>query len=253
MATVTRGTLIAPPSPMSERLVVMTYNIRHGRGVDGKVDLGRVAAVIEACHPDVVTLQEVDAGRARSRSVDQADELARRLGMEAHFAPCISDTSGHYGIATLTRLPAVDIRRVSLPVHARRRRRSEPRCALATMVAGPSGPIEVINTHLSVLPGERPGQVAHLIADLAELAHDVVIGGDFNVTRSSSLHRRLLERLRDTGARGRTWPARFPILRLDHLLYRGSLSVAHSTVVASALARQASDHLPVVASFRGGR
>lgn len=234
---------------MADRLVVMTYNIRHGRGLDDKIDLGRVAAVIAQGEPDVVTLQEVDVHRERSRSVDQADELARRLGMQAHFAPCISDTNGHYGIATLTRVPAVDIRRVTLPVRTRRRR-SEPRCALATMVAGPGGPVEIINTHLSVLPGERPDQVAHLVSDLAELAHDVVLGGDFNVTRSSSLHRRLLEKLRDTGARGRTWPSRFPMLRLDHLLYRGALAVAHSAVIDTPLARRASDHLPVVASFR---
>ena len=34
----------------------MTYNIRHGRGIDGKVDLGRIAEVIAARDPDVVTL-----------------------------------------------------------------------------------------------------------------------------------------------------------------------------------------------------
>lgn len=235
---------------MSERLVVMTYNIRHGRGRDGKVDLGRVADVIAAEAPDVVTLQEVDAGRARSRAADQADELARRLGMEASFTPCIDDgDGGRYGIATLSRLPVRTSRRLALPVQARRRR-SEPRCALATRVDGPVGPVEIVNTHLSVLPGERPDQVAHLIADLAEIAHDVVLGGDFNITPRSALHRSLRGRLRDTGARGRTWPARWPLLRLDHLFYRGALDVAATTVVDSPLARRASDHLPVVAAFR---
>ena len=59
----------------------MTYNIRHGRGVDDKVDLGRIADVLAEAEPDVITLQEVDAGRLRSGAVDQADVLATRLGM----------------------------------------------------------------------------------------------------------------------------------------------------------------------------
>jgi endonuclease/exonuclease/phosphatase family metal-dependent hydrolase len=238
---------------MSEpRLVVMTYNIRHGRGLDDRVDLGRIAAVIAEARPDVVTLQEVDVDRARSRSVDQAEQLARRLGMTPYFAPCLTTGGGHYGIATLCRAPVLDVRRVALPV-GHRRRHSEPRCALGTLIAWPGGPIEVINTHLSVLPGERPDQVAHLVDDLAEIAHDVVLGGDFNITRNSALHRNLLRRLRDSGARGRTWPSRWPLLRLDHLLYRGALAVQHSAVIDTPAARLASDHLPVVAAFQPRR
>lgn len=231
------------------RLVVMTYNIRHGRGLDGKVDLGRVAAVIAETGPDVVTLQEVDAGRARSRKADQAGELARRLGMEPHFTACISTGDEHYGIATLSRIPTARTARVALPVHGGRRY-SEPRCALAIRIDGPGGSLEVVNTHLSVRPRERPGQVAHLLAELAEVSHDVILGGDFNITRRSGLYRGLLGTWRDTGARGGSWPARWPLLRLDHLLYRGALAVAGSTVIDTPLARRASDHLPLVATFR---
>lgn len=229
-------------------LAVMTYNIRHGRGVDGKVDLGRIAAVVAEHAPDVVTLQEVDAGRARTGEVDQAEELARRLGMEAHFTPCISEGSAHYGIATLSRIPTTCTLRVALPARGTGRG-SEPRCALATRLAWDAGPIEVINTHLSTLRGERPRQVAHLLDELAVLAHDVVVGGDFNLTRRSPLYRGMLGTLRDTGARGKSWPSRWPLLRLDHLLYRGALAVTGSAVVDTPLARRASDHLPVIATF----
>jgi endonuclease/exonuclease/phosphatase family metal-dependent hydrolase len=229
----------------------MTYNIRHGRGHDDRVDLGRVADVIAASEPDVVTLQEVDSFRKRSRSLDQPAELARRLGMEPHFTACISEDGEHYGIATLSRLPVTETRRVRLPAHTRRK--TEPRYALATRVDWRGTPVEVVNTHLSVLPGERPGQVAHLLADLGEIGHDVVLGGDFNVTPWSPLYRRMLRSLYATRDRGRSWPARLPLLRLDHVLYRGDLDVTHSQVVDSPTARRASDHLPVVASFRPRR
>ena len=41
-------------------LRVVTYNIHHGVGVDGKLDLNRIAEVIRAAKADLVALQEVD-------------------------------------------------------------------------------------------------------------------------------------------------------------------------------------------------
>ena len=61
-------------------LRVATYNIRHGRGLDGRIDLERVAAAIEALGADVVLLQEVDQGTRRAAGVDQARELGRLTG-----------------------------------------------------------------------------------------------------------------------------------------------------------------------------
>ena len=41
-------------------LRVMTYNIHHAEGLDGKVDLERIANVIRQSNADVIALQEVD-------------------------------------------------------------------------------------------------------------------------------------------------------------------------------------------------
>src|SRR5687768_15481548 len=70
------------PPPL--RLRVLTYNIHHGEGVDGRLDLERIARVITAEEPDLVALQEVDVKTRRTGGVDQAAELARLTGM--HFA-----------------------------------------------------------------------------------------------------------------------------------------------------------------------
>jgi len=43
-------------------LRVMTYNIHVGVGMDKKLDLPRIAAVIKDQHADLVGLQEVDRG-----------------------------------------------------------------------------------------------------------------------------------------------------------------------------------------------
>src|SRR5687768_3860539 len=163
----------------------MTYNIRNGRGLDEKVDLDRIADVIASFEPDIVALQEVDAHRPRSGTVDQAQQLAVRLRMSAAFGACIDKGDERYGIATLSRLPFVDTRQLCLPAQAHRWR-SEPRCALVTRLAWPEADseLDVVNTHLSILPGERPAQVAAIAESLD--AEEVIICGDFNCTPWSS-------------------------------------------------------------------
>jgi endonuclease/exonuclease/phosphatase family metal-dependent hydrolase len=66
---------------------IMTYNVHSCRGTDGKLDVGRIAAVIAQSRPDIVALQEVDVRRTRTGSVDQAHAIAERLGMHFHLTP----------------------------------------------------------------------------------------------------------------------------------------------------------------------
>lgn len=72
------------PAP-APALRVVSYNIRHGAGMDGRVDLARTAAVLRALSPDLVALQEVDERVKRSGGVDQAQQLGEALGMQARF------------------------------------------------------------------------------------------------------------------------------------------------------------------------
>lgn len=224
----------------------MTYNIRNGRGTDDRVDLGRIADVIASFDPDVVALQEVDDGRARSGAVDQADELGRQLGMAARFAPALVSGSDRYGIATLTRLPVLATEQVALP-YRHGQRRSEPRLALVLRLAWAGIELDVVNTHLSVLGNERPAQVAELLGKLT--GDIVVLAGDFNCTPWSATYRSLCCRLESATKRVRSWPARLPFVPIDHILYRGPLDVIHSGTWSVGPARRASDHLPVTAEL----
>jgi endonuclease/exonuclease/phosphatase family metal-dependent hydrolase len=230
------------------RLRVMTYNIHRGRGVDLKVDLGRTAAVIESYAPDVVTLQEVDIGRKRSGNVDQAAELANRLGMEMLFAPNIEWGDGErYGIATLTKLPIRSSRHLKLPLQYR----SEPRSSLITILGwGEGHVVEVINTHLSILFKERPGQVAAISAAMANEA--LIVAGDFNMTPWSPAYRALRRDsfLHSATRFARTWPSPAPFMPLDHILYRGQVDVVRAAAWSGGPARTASDHLPVVVELK---
>jgi endonuclease/exonuclease/phosphatase family metal-dependent hydrolase len=109
-------------------LVVASYNIHRGVGLDRRRDLDRIAAVIEEMRPDVVGLQEVvrAAGPAQA---DQAGYLARRLGMELVMGVTRELAGGLYGNALLTRLPIVASATHDLS-HGRRERRGALRVDL---------------------------------------------------------------------------------------------------------------------------
>ncbi|QDT09628.1 endonuclease/exonuclease/phosphatase family protein [Planctomycetes bacterium K23_9] len=87
------------------RLRVLSYNIHHGEGVDGKRDLPRIANVIRSVQPDLVALQEVDQNAKRSGNVDQPQKLGRLTQMNVAFGPNIKLQGGHYGNAILSRFP----------------------------------------------------------------------------------------------------------------------------------------------------
>jgi endonuclease/exonuclease/phosphatase family metal-dependent hydrolase len=229
---------------MAPALRVMTYNIHSGRGADRKVDLERTAAVIAGYAPDVVALQEVDVGRARSGGADQPAELGARLGMDARFVAWVEDGDERYGIATLSRWPIADTRTLQLPS----RPDTEPRGALRVWLRWPGRDttVEIVNTHLSTQGVDRGEQAAALAGAIG--TGDVVVAGDLNCGARTGPYRTLCLNLRAT-TRRRTWPARLPLLQLDHLLYRGALRVVSAGVWTAAPARRASDHLPVVAEL----
>ncbi|MGZ8364537.1 MAG: endonuclease/exonuclease/phosphatase family protein, partial [Caulobacteraceae bacterium] len=83
----------------------MTYNVHRCVGVDGVLDVGRIAAVIAASRPDIVALQELDCRRARTGGVDQAHEIAERLGMQFHFNAALRVEEELYGDAILSMAP----------------------------------------------------------------------------------------------------------------------------------------------------
>lgn len=97
------------------RLRVLTYNIHHGEGTDRRLDLPRIAKVIQSVNPDIVALQEVDRNTNRTDKVDQPKELARLTNLRVVFGDNIAFGGGEYGNAVLTRLPVVSHRNHRLP------------------------------------------------------------------------------------------------------------------------------------------
>ena len=71
---------------LPKEIRVLSYNIHKGVGMDGKLDLLRIAKVVLSEHPDIVALQAVDQSTGRSNGVDQAAALGKLTGMKAVFS-----------------------------------------------------------------------------------------------------------------------------------------------------------------------
>jgi len=237
----------------------MTYNVHGCVGVDGKLDVGRIAAVIGQARPDIVALQELDVGRARSGGIDQAHAIATRLGMSFHFNSALSVEEERYGDAILTALPQRLIKSGPLPT-PHRLRRLEPRGALWVEIQTAEGPLQVMNTHLGLVPQEQKTQVAALLGPNwlghPDCRDPKVLLGDFNATSRYAAYKALALRLRDVqrapdggkrpGRAVRTFPSRLPVLRIDHVFVSPRIEATGVFAPDTALARVASDHLPLV-------
>ena len=231
-----------------------TYNVHRCVGTDRKLDVERVAEVIDACRADVVALQELDVGRARTRGVDQAHRLAELLRMKSHFHPAMYVEEERYGDAILTALPERLVKTGALP-GLPRLPGLEPRGALWVAVDVGGVELQVINTHLGLVPREQQAQAAALIGEdwmaSEKFVAPAVLLGDFNATPFSQTYRMLSAVIRDAQA-GRTWPATatfpsaFPFMRIDHVFVAGDIRVTSVESPFDAKARAASDHLPLV-------
>lgn len=236
------------------KIRLMTYNVHRCVGVDRKLDVERVAEVIAACEVDVVALQELDVGRARTRGVDQAHRLAELLRMKSHFHPAMKVEEEHYGDAILTGLPERLVKTGALP-GLPRIRGLEPRGALWVAVDAGGVELQVINTHLGLVPKEQRLQAAALIGP-EWMASDAFKGpavllGDFNATPLSKTYRMLAGVVRD-GQAGysrpptATFPSTFPFMRIDHVFLAGDIKVTSVESPFDPRSRAASDHLPLV-------
>ena len=245
----------------SSSIRILTYNVRRCLGIDGQLSPARVAAAIAECQPDIVALQELDVSRKRTDNVDQAREIARELNLRhVYFFPAMRVLEEEYGDAIITDLPSRLVKAGALPGLARRPG-LEPRGALwATITAG-GAELQVINTHFGLKRPERLAQAEAIVGE-EWLGHEDCIGptillGDFNSVPRGRVYRRLTGRLRDAhtaGASpkrpGATFPANFPLFRIDHMLVSPEVEVISAGTVRTPLARVASDHLPLVAEVR---
>jgi endonuclease/exonuclease/phosphatase family metal-dependent hydrolase len=160
---------------------------------------------------DVLCLNEVDEGMARSGNLRIAYEIGERLGMQVVFGQTFRELTKGYGDellcagenttaiqgnATLSRLPIIDSENLLLPSCFDHMNRPEKRLGnrhalIARFDCGSGRVVTVANTHLEVFGTApcRSAQMKFLLDHLPE--GPAVVTGDFNTntfSRGSAFH-----------------------------------------------------------------
>jgi len=238
------------------KLRVLSYNIHKCiGGVDRKYEPSRVAEVITKLEPDVVLLQEVDAGVPRSKGDRQVDLLGEMLGMKYRtwFPNVDVRGGGQYGNAVICRYPIIESTNIDLSIRFKKKR-SVLHSVLRIRHDDTDRTVHVYNMHLGLARYERKRQIKLFLDSqpFTNLHADtpVVVGGDLN-----DVYGGLGELLAPAGFRGteqrpRTFPAWGPVRALDAIFVRGAVDYMTLARCDSALARRASDHRPLVAEVR---
>lgn len=219
-------------------IIVATYNIHRCIGGDGRYAPERVAQVLEEIDADVVALQEVSV-RPAPGGIDQAGYLAEALGYSRTLgATLTADDGSVLANAILSRQPPTSVSEIRLVSYR------EPRAALVATLPGAEGaPWRLVATHLGLNAAERRRQRAQLATELAkDTETPTVVAGDFNTVRA----RRMWGGFGGAPA-VRTFPARWPVLPLDRIWVRPTGLLDAAWAHRTAVARVASDHLPLVA------
>lgn len=241
--------LTRPGTAKDTNITAATYNIKHGEGMDGKVNILRTATVIKRFNADIVALQEMDMNVKRSGNQNHVTILSRELNMHAAFGSFMEYGGGEYGMAILSRFPILSSRELTLPIG------NEPRIALIADATTTDGQrFHIVNVHFDWVDDDtyRFAQAKMLHAELNKLPNPYILLGDFNDQPGSrTLDLFNSNHLQCTKAQSNrfTFPSRNADSEIDFIFTfpPSRWRPAHARVIQEP---DASDHSPVVSSLQ---
>jgi len=237
----------------SNELKIMSYNIHIGNppSKPGLIDMDAIIKVIQTEDPDLISLQEVDVNTARSGKIDQAEIIARKLGMNFYFAKTIDHDGGDYGVAILSKFPISETKTHRLTTVAGSG--GEPRVIATARIQLKNGKyIRFGATHLDHLknPVNREVQIEEINKIASDEKLPFIIAGDLNAVTESTVIQKLDQVfMRTCSTCEPTFPEVKPNRTIDFIAFKksDSFSVISHRVIQE---HYASDHLPVVALLR---
>lgn len=254
--------------PPSVKVNVMSFNIAHGRGMNGFTDLEATAQVIEQAGAEIIGLQELDRFfSARSFFEDQVAWLSDRLGMYAVYGANLDFEAEEperprrqYGNAILSKHPIRYSKNHLLTQVREDFGNDEQRGVLEAIVDMGGTYISFFNAHLALKDAELEVSIGELLEIAGKTNFPRIITGDFNAPPDHEQIRRLKQHFTDVydklgqGA-AHTYPAPFldqttgeqsrPATRIDYIFMDTALEAVHASVIETAV----SDHLPITAEL----
>ena len=257
----------------ARRLRVLSYNIHKGFSASNhRFILKAIKDGIRAVDADIVFLQEVVGQHQRHAekieewpSSSQFEFLADEVWTHYAYGKNAVYSAGHHGNAILSAFPIASWQNHDISTNPLENR-GLLHAAVTVPELGPElGPesgrtIHCFCVHMSLFHRGREKQIqtiAGKIKQEAGLDVPFILAGDFNDWRhraSAGLTAELnaaevFQKLH--GAYARTFPAFFPILRLDRIYVRG-IKIDNARVLTGAPWSQLSDHLALYAEFELG-
>jgi endonuclease/exonuclease/phosphatase family metal-dependent hydrolase len=234
-----------PEPDQALELRVLHWNVHSWRDDKNAPNRDRVADLVAATDPDVVSLVEVDEAWNTSSTLD---ELAIRCGYASIFSPTLEfgqdEPAGGFGNAILTRLPILAVRQRQLmwPVPGYDGSEpSEPRTAVFVKLQVGAQGTWIVSTHL---PRTDEHTRTHAVRRLMTMVHGLnqpwLLVGDFNTPAAAWIqgHGRVRAHPDPPIA---TYPTKQPVEAIDYCV-----APASQHVEAEVLTVQGSDHLALL-------
>lgn len=254
------GNLIDSPAPDAvpdvHRMKVLTVNTHKGfTAFNRRFILPELREAVRETKADLVFLQEVLGLHEKHSSrydhwpqVSQYEFLADSMWSDFAYGRNAVYPDGHHGNAVLSKYPIKSYRNLDVSITGPERR-GLLHCVL--QVPG-HDQVHAICVHLSLLESHRQLQIVLLNQLLKSLppCDPVIIAGDFNdwrmhanaaLSQRDDLHE-VFER--HHGKLAKTYPARWPLLRLDRIYLRNASS-QNPTILGNKPWTHLSDHLPL--------
>ncbi len=236
------------------RFTVLTLNTHKGfSSFNRRFVLHELREAVRSVGADVVLLQEVIGSHSTFAvrhptwpATPHYEFLADTIWRDFAYGRNAVYTEGHHGNALLSKFPIVRYENHDVSV-GRHEERGLLHCVL--QLPGQNRDLHVICVHLGLREVHRRLQIdslGELIRQGVPADAPLIVAGDFNDWRGRG-HRRLLDcGLREAfadaaGKPARSFPARWPLLRLDRVYYRNA-TLSQPRVLSALPWRRLSDH-----------
>ncbi len=250
-ALLTAASLLFASSAQPGTLRVLTYNIHHGAGTDGVLDLSRIASVISAANPDIVALQEVDNGVPRTNNVNQVARLGQLTGMQSYFGKARNLNGGAYGNGILIRqgIGIVSTQDFALPNPDNTEPRVVSQLGLSFDLNPATVEFNLFATHLAHdSPAGRQQSATFINSLVSSSSTPSILAGDMNFNPGSTAFNIIDNQWLDATNISNSGKNRNN--QIDYVFYRSSSQWTVTTAgqfIVNATTNVASDHHPLLA------
>ena len=134
-------------------LKIITFNVAHGKGLDGIIDIERQAEFLKQYNPDIVFLQEIDMYTKRAGERNQIREFSKKIGLYySSMESNITLEQGYYGDGIISRFPISFSTNYLMPLTDINH---EQRGILCNRISFGTTKINLFSVHLSTYQEER--------------------------------------------------------------------------------------------------